>query len=330
MSTVLDAAPVVAGPGSGRGRGALVRNGLAILVAVALIVLLVRKRAMIDAGSDSVAGADLPWLALAAAGTVLLWTAGTVSQLGSVPVRLPVLRLFAVQVAAGFANHVLPAGCGGMAVNVRFLHRHGLSRGAAIGAVALNLLAGTVTHTALLAVAVLLAPASLTAAYSRGGPAGPPGSWPPLAALALPLAAVLTWAVRRYWRRGLRQLREQLGVLGTVLRTPSRAAQLWLGSLAVPILHCLTLYAVLRSLGGTVPLIPVALAYLVASAIAAMLPSPGGFGALDVTLVGGLVAVGAPATVALADVLAYRLLTVWAPLLPGACVLAVLVRRRVI
>jgi uncharacterized membrane protein YbhN (UPF0104 family) len=330
MSTALDAAPAVAGPGSGRNRGTLVRNGLAVAVTVALIVLLVRKRAMIDAGSDSVARADLPWLALAAVGTVLLWTAGTVSQLGSVPVRLPVRRLFAVQVAAGFANHVLPAGCGGMAVNIRFLHRHGLSRGAAIGAVGLNLLAGTVTHTALLAVAVLLAPASLTAAYSRGGPGAPPGPWPLLVALALPLAGVLAWAVRRWWRPAARHLREQLSVLGIVLRTPARAAQLWLGSLAVPILHCLTLYAVLRSLGGTVPLVPVALAYLVASAIAAVLPSPGGFGALDVTLVGGLVAVGTPAAVALAAVLAYRLLTVWAPLLPGACVLAVLVRRRVI
>lgn len=327
MSTVVDPAPDLT-PGSRR--GALVRNGLALAVTATMVVLLIHERAMLDAGSDSVAGADLAWLALAATGTLGLWTAGTISQLGSVPIRLPFRRLFAVQVAAGFANHVLPAGSGGMAVNVRFLHRNGLSRASAVGAVALNLLAGTVTHTALLLLAVLLAPASLTAAYERGGPAWPSGALPLLVAAGIPLLALLAWATRRRWSRGLRHVREQLGVLGTVLRTPARAAQLWLGSLAVPILHCLTLYAVLRSLGGTVPLIPLALAYLVASAVAALLPSPGGFGALDVTLVGGLVAVGAPATVALATVLAYRLLTVWVPLLPGACMLAVLLRRRVI
>jgi uncharacterized membrane protein YbhN (UPF0104 family) len=319
------AAAVVPAPRPPRRRASLVRNGLAVAVAVTVTALLFRQRAMLDAGSDSVAGADLPWLALAAAGTVLLWTAGTVSQLGSVPIRIPVLRLFAVQVAATFANHVLPAGSGGMAVNVRFLHRHGLSRGAAIRAVALNLLAGTVTHTALLVVAVLLAPASLLAGFPHGGT--PPVAWWAPVAAAVPMVIVaVAWATRGRWVRMLRQLVDQLAVL----RDPARAAQLWLGSLAVPLLHCLTLYAVLRSLGGTVPLVPLCLAYLLASTVAAVLPSPGGFGALDVTLVAGLVAVGAPAAAALAVVLAYRLLTVWVPLLPGACVLAVLVRRRVI
>ena len=311
MSAVVDAVPPVGAPG--RNSGTLVRNGLAVAVTLIMVALLVHERAALDAGSDSVADADRAWLVLAGTGILGLWIAGTVSQLGSVPVRLPFRRLFAVQVAAGFANHVLPAGCGGMAVNVRFLHRNGLSRPAAVGSVALNLLAGTVTHTALLVVAVLLAPASLTAAYAHHRSAGPPGSWPLLVAVGIPLAALLVWAIRRWGARGLRHVRDQVSTLGAVLRTPARAAQLWLGSLAVPILHCLTLWAVLRSLGGTVPLIPLALAYLVASAVAALLPSPGGFGALDVTLVGGLVAVGAPATTPLATVLAYRLVAVWVP-----------------
>src|SRR4051794_34141634 len=151
-------------------RGSAARTGLAIIVAASVAVLMVRERAMLEAGSDSVARADLPWLALASAGTVLLWTAGTVSQLGSIPVRVPVLRLFAVQVAGTFANHVLPAGAGGMAVNIRFLSRHGVPRAAAAGAVGLNLAAGAVTHTALLIAAVLVAPASLPAAFGQDGP----------------------------------------------------------------------------------------------------------------------------------------------------------------
>ena len=127
------AAGTAADPGTGVGRPPrrwpdLLRAGLAVAVAVALVVLLVRHWTMLDAGSDSVARADLAWIGLAAAGTVLLWTAGTVSQLGSVRPRLPLFRLFAVQVAASFANHVLPGGSGGLAVNVRFLRRYGLSR----------------------------------------------------------------------------------------------------------------------------------------------------------------------------------------------------------
>jgi uncharacterized membrane protein YbhN (UPF0104 family) len=330
---VAAADPGARGARSGRRWADVVRAGLAVGVAVALVVELVRHRALLDAGSDSVARADLAWIGLAAAGTVLLWTAGTVSQLGSVRPRLPLLRLFAVQVAATFANHVLPGGSGGLAVNVRFLRRYGLSRGEAVGAVALNMTAGGVTHTALLLAALVAAPDALTAALGPGAPhrlADQPLSWELAAALAVPLAGVLVWAARRWGARAVRHVRAQLSVLATVVRTPRRAAQLWSGSVAVPVLHCLTLYAVLLSLGGGVPFLPVALAYLVASSVSALVPSPGGFGALDVALVAGLVAVGTPSATALATVLAYRLLTVWVPLVPGACVLAVLLRRRVI
>ena len=317
----------------GRRWADLARATLSVGIAVALIVLLVRHRALLDAGSDSVAGADSAWIGVAAAGTVLLWTAGTVSQLGSVRPRLPLFRLFAVQVAATFANHVLPGGSGGLAVNVRFLRRYGLSRGEAVGAVALNMMAGGVTHTVLLLVALVAAPDALTAALGPGAPqrlAGHHPSWELAAVLAVPLAVLAGWAARRWGPGALRHVRDQLAVLSAVVRTPRRAAQLWGGSLAVPMLHCLTLYAVLLSLGGGVRFLPVALAYLAASSVSALVPSPGGFGALDVALVGGLVAVGAPSATALATVLAYRLLTVWVPLVPGACVLAVLLRRRVI
>jgi uncharacterized membrane protein YbhN (UPF0104 family) len=327
-----------ADPDAGDGRPArrwadLIRTALSLCVAVALVVLLVRHRTLLDAGSDSVAGADLAWIGLAAAGTVLLWTAGTVSQLGSVRPPLPLFRLFAVQVAATFANHVLPGGSGGLAVNVRFLRRFGLSRGEAVGAVALNMMAGGVTHTALLMVALVAAPDALNAALGPGAPhrlVAHSWSWQLVVALAIPLAGLAVWAVRRWGARAARHARAQLAVLLAVVRTPRRAAQLWGGSLAVPVLHCLTLYAVLLSLGGGVPFVPVALAYLAASSVSALVPSPGGFGALDVALVAGLVAVGTPSTTALATVLAYRLLTVWVPLVPGACVLAVLLRRRVI
>jgi uncharacterized membrane protein YbhN (UPF0104 family) len=339
IAAMLDAAPPAVletvPPGlvaTGRRRADLVRAALAGGVAVALVGVLFRHRALLDAGSSSVAGADLDWLLLAAVGTVGLWTAGTVSQLGSVARRLPLWPLFAVQMAATFANHLLPGGAGGLAINVRYLRRRGLSRADAVGAVALNTVAGAVTHTAVLLAALVAAPGALAAALHRGGPRrleGPP-SWLWVAAAAVPLGLALAWVARRWGARILADVRAQLAILYRVLRTPRRAAQLWSGSLAVPILHCLALYAVLRSLGGTEALAPVALAYLAAASVAALVPSPGGFGALDLALVGGLIAVGTPSPIAVATVLAYRLLTVWVPLLPGACVLAILVRRRVI
>ena len=327
----------------GIARGTVARIGLAVLTAVAVVLLMVRERAMLEAGTDSIARADLLWLAAAAAGTVLLWTAGTVSQLGSIPARVPVLRLFVVQFAGTFANHVVPAGVGGAAVNIRFLCRRGVPPATAAGAVGLNIAAGAITHTALLVIAVLLAPASLTKAFTQGGPllsglaAHLRGTGPLIVAAAVLLGVAAVWwmhrtapSARGRWTRMVAHVTGQVTVLLTVLRTPVRAAQLWLGSIAVPVLHCLILYAVLRSLGGTVPVLEVSVAYLIASSVSSLLPSPGGFGSLDIALVAALIAVGAPATAALATVLAYRLLTVWVPLLPGACVLAVLLHRRVI
>ena len=59
-------------------------------------------------------------------------------------------------------------------------------------------------------------------------------------------------------------------------------------------------------------------------------PSPGGFGSLDVALGLALVTAGATAVMATSAVLAFRILTVWLPLVPGVLVLAALVRRRVL
>ena len=304
----------------------------------ALALLLWRERTTIAAGVGGLAHTDPRWLALAVAGTALMWLAGTIRQLGCVPQSLPLPRTFAVQVAGTFANHVLPSGLGGLAVNLRFLRRQGLSRAAAANALGLNAAAGAATHTVLLAGVLAAAPAAV--AQPHPGAAGLPtlglpggvGLWLASGAAAIVLVLTAAWlpAVRMRAVDLIVQLRTQLSGFAAVLRTPSRAAQLWLGSLAVPVLHCLVLLAALRSLGSPVPLLAVATAYLAGSAVSAAVPSPGGVGALDVALVGALVAVGVPAVVAVTGVLIYRLVTVWLPLLPGAGMLVLLLRRRVL
>ncbi|MGI8335955.1 lysylphosphatidylglycerol synthase transmembrane domain-containing protein [Actinomadura scrupuli] len=318
---------------------------LAIGVTAAVIVLGLLNLDTVRAGGTSLAGADMQWLTLAVVSTVALWVAGTITQFGSMPGFPPVGRVFAVQVAASFANHLLPAGSGGIAVNVRFLQRHGLSRGAAVGSVGLNSLVGLVTHVMLLAGAVLISPAVLSSVRDKidwkqpvraaennlwivaavvGALAliallvtrGRPGSW----------GRVLITRCRSLWRRLVREMKS----LGTVVRNPSRAAALWLGSLSVPLLHGMILYAVLRSIGTPIAMGTAIAIYVVVSSLSAVIPSPGGIGALDVALVAAFAAVGVSSPAALAAVLGYRLLTVWVPLLPGACVFAVLLRRRII
>ncbi|WP_446035388.1 lysylphosphatidylglycerol synthase domain-containing protein, partial [Streptomyces olivaceus] len=111
---------------------------------------------------------------------------------------------------------------------------------------------------------------------------------------------------------------------------PARALALWGGALAFPALQASALVLVGRSLGLPVPAAHMAVAYLAATVAVALVPTPGGIGSVEAALVVALVATGGPAAVATAVVLAFRLLTVWLPLLPGALTLAALVRMRVI
>jgi uncharacterized membrane protein YbhN (UPF0104 family) len=318
-------------------------------VAAAVVALGVMHRSAVDAGGNSLAGADGEWLVVAVLATVAMWIAGTVSLLGTIPVRPPLGRLFAVQIAASFVNHLLPAGSGAIAVNVRFLQRNGISRGAAVGAVGLNSLATALTHLALLAGAITIAPATLDRLGARvprhaGRPITAPllhpgpgtalvlGTLAALAVLAVTLRRPRRWLAGRAVRFGsaLARTAREMRELTAVLRHPGRAAALWLGSLALPFFHTLILFSILRGLGVPITIGTVLVIYLGVSSVTAVVPSPGGIGGLDVALVAGLAAAGASSPVAVGAVLGYRMITVWLPLLPAACMFAFLLRRRII
>ncbi|WP_327010261.1 flippase-like domain-containing protein [Dactylosporangium sp. NBC_01737] len=322
----------------------LPRMLLAVAVAVTVVVLAVMHWSTVSAGAAGLARANSAWLVVAGLGTASIWIAGTITQIGSMSLRPPVGKLLAVQVAASFANHVLPAGSGGMGINIRFLRKHGLGSGAAVGSVGLNSFVGMVTHVLLLVVAVAVSPSLARGIQVPGSwrdtasrAAGPAG-WVLLAIAGALLAAALVASVRPAWRRRLagrvaaagRRVAEELRGLWGVLRDPYRAAALWLGSLCTPLLHAVILYAVLRSLGVAVTVGTAFVVYLVVSSLSAFVPSPGGIGALDVAMLAGLAAIGVTSAVALGAVVGYRLITVWVPLLPSAFVLAVLLRRRII
>jgi uncharacterized membrane protein YbhN (UPF0104 family) len=135
----------------------------------------------------------------------------------------------------------------------------------------------------------------------------------------------------RYARRLGARLRGFLASVAydvrAVHRDRSRTAALWGGSLAFPLMHGAVVAAVIRAVHAPVPVSGVMVAYLCASTAAGWLPTPAGIGSLDAALALALVTAGASGVAATSAVLGYRLLTTWLPLIPGAAVLAVLVRR---
>ncbi|RKS68570.1 uncharacterized membrane protein YbhN (UPF0104 family) [Motilibacter peucedani] len=313
---------------------------LTLSMPVAVVVLAVLDRHAVASGVHSVLAARPGWLLVGLLGLVAMWVAGTLTQLGVLAVRPPLSLLFAVQVAGSFANSVLPAGAGGLAVNVRFLRRLGLSREAACASQALNTSAGAVTHLLLVAVVAALAPHRLLeeAATRLAGSTRALEPWAAPAVVAtaavVGLGAWLSAHHEHRWlaaaRVGTRAMLAEHRALHRVVRDPVRALQLWPAAMSVPVLHSLVLFAVLRSIGAPLPMRTVLLTYLLVSALSAIVPSPGGAGSLDVALVAGLAAAGLSVDSAVAALAAYRFLTVWLPLVPGACVLGVLVRRGVV
>ncbi|MGW4563555.1 lysylphosphatidylglycerol synthase transmembrane domain-containing protein [Streptomyces sp. NPDC004561] len=305
-----------------------VRQALCLAPLLLVAVAAVRNRALLAEGFGQLRTASWPWLLAAACATCLTWVAAAVTRQGAVIQPLPKARLLATQFAAASANHLLPTGLGAGAVNLRFMTVCGVPLARSSAALALYMLAECVGRLGLLAALLIAFPDAL-----RLGTLLPAGSALPLllgAAGLLVGAAAVVALVRRLRTRVRAFVRDALGEARSVHTRPARALALWGGSLAFPALQAAGLAAVGQALRLPVPPAHMALAYLAATVAVALVPTPGGLGSVEAALIVALVAVGGPAAVATAVVLAYRIITVWVPLVPGALTLGALVRLKVI
>ncbi|WDV57034.1 lysylphosphatidylglycerol synthase transmembrane domain-containing protein [Streptomyces coeruleorubidus] len=291
-------------------------------------VVAVRHRSVLAEGFAHLGNAEWPWLLAAVGATCLTWVAAACTRQGAVVERLPRRRLLATQFAAGAANHLLPTGLGASAVNLRFMTVCGLPLARSSAALALYLLAESIGRVALLGALLVAFPDAL-----RLGTLVPQTAFGPLlagAGVVLVIAVAVLTLVRRVRSAVLSFLRTALGEARSVHTRPARALALWGGAFAFPALQASVLVLVGRAVGLDVPPAHMAVAYLAATVAVALVPTPGGIGSVEAALVVALVAAGGPAAVATAVVLAFRVITVWLPLLPGALTLGALVRLKVI
>ncbi|WP_394814369.1 lysylphosphatidylglycerol synthase transmembrane domain-containing protein [Streptomyces dubilierae] len=306
----------------------LLRQILCLLPLLLVTVVAVRHRSVLAEGFAHLGTARWPWLLAAVGTTCLTWVAAACTRQGAVVERLPRRRLLATQFAAGAANHLLPTGLGASAVNLRFMTVCGLPLARSSAALALYLLAESVGRVALLGALLLAFPDAL-----RLGALVPETAFGPLlaGAGAVPAVAVAVLVLVRRLRTALLSfLRTALGEAREVHTRPARALALWGGALTFPALQASVLVLVGQALGLDVPAAHMAVAYLAATCAVALVPTPGGIGSVEAALVVALVAAGGPAAVATAVVLAFRVVTVWLPLVPGALTLGALVRLKVI
>ncbi|WP_411152840.1 lysylphosphatidylglycerol synthase transmembrane domain-containing protein [Streptomyces sp. A30] len=295
------------------------QTAAALIVAVCAAGLAARHWPVLDAGADRLAVADRGWLLTAAVLATLTWVSSALAQQGAVREALPAGRLVTAQFAASAANHLLPAGLGAGAVNLRFLMRCGLPPARAATALVVKSIAGAAARVVLVAVVAVLCPGVLRLPSVGAGKLLAAGAV--VAAMAAAAVVVTRTRLRRW-------LADAVADVRAVHQNPPRAVALWGGSLIFAALHTGIVIAVVRALDVPLSAGSVALAYLAASSAAVLLPTPGGLGSLDAALAWALTAAGAPGSAGVSAVLGYRLLTVWIPLVPGLLVLAVMVRRK--
>jgi uncharacterized membrane protein YbhN (UPF0104 family) len=225
-------------------------------------------------------------------------------------------NLSIMQVANTFAATTTPAGVGGLALSTRFLQKGGLSTLRATTAVALQQSVQVIVHVALLIV------------FSTAAGAGTDLShFVPNATMLYLIAGVALGIVgtflfvptlRRWLATEVRpRLKEVTSDLIELAREPKRLGLIVLGCAGTTLGAALALWASVEAFGGHATFVTVTVVTMVGGTLASAAPTPGGVGAVEAALIGGLAAFGVPAAVGVPSVLLYRVLTCWLPVFVG-------------
>lgn len=264
-----------------------------------------------------IANAQWGWVAAAVLFSAASYLAAAMALLGFVPERVPFRRTVAAQVAGSFVKIVAPAAVGGVALNTRFLQRAGVRPGLAVASVGASQLFGLGCHILML----------LSFGYLTGTEKTPSLSPSRTVIAGLLTVAVLVLVVtsvpflRKFVVTRVRSL--FAGVVPRMLDVLQRPQKLVTGiggMLLLTACFVMCLDASIRAFGSqgtSLSIASVAVVFLAGNALGSAAPTPGGVGAVDVTLTVGLIAVGLPSEVAAPSVLLFRMLTLWLPVLPG-------------
>jgi uncharacterized membrane protein YbhN (UPF0104 family) len=271
--------------------------------------------------------ADWRWVAVAVAAMGLQYVGATFALLGFVPERVRFLHAIAAQVSLGFVRLVAPATVGITAINVRLLTKAGVGGPLAAASIAASQV-GAVSITLPLIAVLGVVSGSGAAAGLR------PSSTALLVAGAVVVAGGLLILVppirsraRTLWRefaqRGLPRLLD-------VLSQPRKLAEAIGGILLQTLSLVACFYACVRALGAEPNFAALAVVQMVGNTVGMAVPTPGGLGAVEAALTAGLSTVGVATAVAVPAVLLFRLVSFWAPILPGWIFWTQLQRRNIL
>lgn len=303
-----------------------------------LAVLIVSKLLNVDYSSilQELSTANWWWLAgaLLVSPTVQLATSFSTLGASAKPLRFgPVLML---QYAIQFLAVALPSAAARLALEVRFFERFGLAAAGALSIGLIDSLSGLVVQVLLIALIALTALPGLTSSLGGGSTSASSSSSGGGSILTvlivlgviLLVAVITTLAVPRSRRRvtalvprvraTIRSERQSARDAITVLRRPSKLAEMLGGNLTAQVIEAVMLGLCLEAFGAHAHLSQLILVNTLVSLFAGLMPVPGGVGVAEAGYVACLQAVGIPSAVAISTALAYRLVSFYLPPLWGS------------
>lgn len=284
---------------------------LGLVLALLLFYVVVPQLSVFKSGLGLLRNSKLEWMALAWGSAILTYAFAALVYVTLVGKNLKLGSTIAVQLAASFANRLLPIGIGALGTNYFYLRKQHLSQPKATAVVALNNIVGFVGHVVLFLIVILSAQVAF-----KIQPAVTTKVW--ILVAIVTAVVVLVLALVPKLRTRLVQVAEStLHDLAAFRHHPLRLLFAVPVSIFITLTYAFTLFAAARALRVDVTFAQSFIVLTVGVLGATVAPTPGGLLGAEAGLVTGLLAYGASSGEAIAVALLYRLLTYWMSLLLG-------------
>lgn len=252
--------------------------------------------------------ANFWWLAAAFGWSLLSFVGAALAMLAFSPVPLPWGRVLLAQIAAAYLAIAVPAGVGPAALNLRLLTKRRVPSPLAVATVALVQVSGVVvTVVGLVALSLVTGSEGTLAQLPSTSILIGVGVTAAVIATALTVPKVRGFAAARV----MPMLRQTWPRFSQVLGQPLRLMLGLSGNLILTVGFVGAFWSALEAFGQSLPVVDVAILFFLGNAVGAIVPTPGGLGAVEIALTGGLTGAGVPAAVAASVVVIYRLITYW-------------------
>ena len=275
---------------------------------------------------ETLAQANPLWMLFAFGSALFTYLGAAMTLQAYTAEKLPLRESTIVQVAASVVTLVAPAGIGPAALNLRFLHKRRVPTPIALATVTLVQVAQFATTIIFLIVLSL-------ATGEVGRLTLPSGSvlFGVVLAILVIGALMLITPLRQWVARKTRPPTDQVWPrLVWLTPHPSRILYGFAGSIVQTIAFVTCFGGCLASFGYPLPIVTLALTYLLSNSLGSIIPSPGGIGPVETALTGGLSVAGVPYSIAFSTAILYRLFTFWGRVPLGWLALRYLSKREII